>query len=90
MTMPANNNDSAVTTGNSVMLQGHVRFFDLARGYGFIQRDDDAPDVFIHINAFAEKTGDRTFNPHGVRVEFEIGTNGRTGKPCAINVRLVE
>ena len=81
MTMP---------TTDNMMLRGYVRFFDPARGYGFIQRDDDAPDVFIHVNAFAEKTGDHTFNPEGARVEFEMGTNRRTGKPCAMNARIVE
>ena len=42
MTTPANDN---------LLLMGHVRFFDPARGYGFIQRDDDGPDVFLRSTA---------------------------------------
>ena len=71
------------------MLRGHVRFFNPSRGYGFIERDDDSPDVFIHVSGFAEKTGEHNFDPEGARVEFEMGTNRRTGKPCAVNAKLL-
>ena len=82
MTMPANDNDTH-------MLQGTIRFFRPDRGFGFVAPDNGGADVFIHISGFAEKTGNE-FNPEGARVEFEIGSNRRTGKPCAVNVRLVE
>ena len=83
MTMPANDNDDRQT------LQGHVRFFNEARGYGFIQRDDGGPDIFLHVSGFAETTGN-DFNPEGARVDFEIGQNKRTGQPCAMNAKLLE
>ena len=83
MTAPANDNDDRQT------LQGHVRFFNEARGFGFVAPDNGGADVFIHVSGFAKKTGD-DFNPEGARVEFEIGTNQRTGRPCATNARLVE
>ena len=82
MTMPTNDN------GNTHTLRGLVQFFNPIKGFGFIERDDDSPDVFIHVSGFAVKPG-HDFNPEGARVEFEIGTNRRTGEPCAINVRLV-
>ena len=84
MTMPANDDDD-----NTQMLRGHVRFYNPIKGFGFIERDDDSRDLFIHVSGFAEKPGDN-FNPEGARVEFEIGENKRTGQPCAVNVRLVD
>ena len=86
MTMPAIDNDD---DDNTQMLRGLVQFFNPIKGFGFIERDDNSQDMFVHISNFAEKTGD-DFNPEGARVEFEIGQNKRTGQPCAVNVRFVE
>ena len=49
------------------------------------------PDIHLHIKGFAKnkKPAEHNFNPQGARVEFEMGTNRRTGKPCAMNARLV-
>ena len=70
-----------------MMLQGTIRFFRPDRGFGFVAPDNGGADVFLHVSGFAEKTG---VDPEGARVEFEMGTNRRSGKPCAVNVRLVE
>ena len=72
------------------MLQGTIRFFRPDRGFGFVVPDDGGPDIFLHNSGFAEKPGNFNFNPQGARVEFEMGENRRTGKPCAMNARLVE
>ena len=50
-------------------MQGTVRWFNNARGYGFIGRDD-GPDVFVHYTAIVQD-GYRTL-VEGDRVTFEI------------------
>lgn len=52
-------------------LSGVVLWFDTAKGYGFIQRDDDVEDnVFVHFSAIAT-AGYRSLED-GQRVEFGI------------------
>ena len=68
------------------MLKGSVRFFNPDRRFGFIQRDDGGADVFVHVSGFADP---RTDIPENTRVEFDISTNPKNGRPCAINVRVV-
>lgn len=48
--------------------QGVVKWFNGAKGYGFIQRST-GEDVFVHFSAIQEK-GYRTLN-EGESVEFE-------------------
>lgn len=62
-------------------VQGQVKWFNNAKGYGFIGRDDGA-DVFVHYTAILSD-GFRTLNP-GDTVEFEI-VQGQKG-PQAANV----
>jgi CspA family cold shock protein len=37
------------------MATGTVKWFNPAKGYGFVQPDDGSKDVFIHISALEEK-----------------------------------
>ena len=62
-------------------ITGTVKWFDDAKGYGFIAREG-APDVFVHFRAI-NGTGRRTLI-EGQRVSFEI-TQGKKG-PQAENV----
>jgi CspA family cold shock protein len=63
-------------------LQGKIKWFDEAKGYGFIIPDDGSKEVFVHFSAI---TGDgfKTLK-EGDEVTFEI-TQGQKG-PQAINV----
>jgi CspA family cold shock protein len=51
------------------MATGKVKWFNDAKGYGFIARDD-GEDVFVHFSAISGD-GYRTL-PEGAPVEFEI------------------
>jgi cold shock protein len=61
---------------------GKVKWFNNAKGYGFIGRDD-GPDVFVHYSAILGE-GYRTV-AEGDLVEFEI-VQGQKG-PQAANVK---
>jgi cold shock protein len=55
--------------------QGHVKWFNDAKGYGFIAREDGA-DVFVHYSAIVGD-GFRSLS-EGQQVQFEI-TEGPKG-----------
>ena len=64
------------------MATGNVKWFNDAKGYGFISRAD-GPDVFVHHTAI-QAEGFRTLS-EGQEVEFEI-VEGPKGLQAA-NVR---
>ncbi len=51
-------------------LTGTVKWFSKDKGYGFITRDDNQGDVFVHFTAI-QKEGFKTLQ-QGQRVEFEV------------------
>lgn len=51
-------------------LQGTVKWFNNAKGYGFIQAEEGGEDVFVHHTAILAE-GFRTLN-QGERVNFEV------------------
>jgi CspA family cold shock protein len=64
------------------MPQGTVKWFNDAKGFGFLQ-EDNGGDVFVHHSEI-KMDGFRTL-AEGDRVEFET-TSGPKG-PKAVNVR---
>ena len=68
------------------MQPGTVKFFREDKGYGFITRDDGR-DIFVHIND-CDEVVDLLIK--GQRVEFEEGSNPRTGKGEAKQVNVIE
>ena len=66
------------------MTTGTVKFFNHARGFGFITPDDGSKDVFVHITA-VQRSG---LGPlaDGQRVEFEVQARG----PKAVDLKIVE
>jgi cold shock protein len=66
------------------MPKGTVKFFNEAKGFGFIAPDDGAKDVFVHISAL-ERSGVSSLR-EGDKVSFEVVTD--RGKPAASNIRL--
>ena len=61
---------------------GTVKFFNTAKGFGFIQPEDGSKDVFVHITAL-ERAGIRALN-EGDRVSFVLEDDRRgRGKQAA-------
>ncbi len=63
------------------MSSGTVKWFNTAKGFGFIQPDDGGSDVFVHISA-VEQAGLRGLN-EGELVNFELEQDRRSGKLSA-------
>jgi CspA family cold shock protein len=66
------------------VVQGTVKWFNDAKGFGFISQEG-GPDVFVHFSAI-QGEGFKSLS-EGERVEFEI-TQGPKG-PQASNVNKV-
>ncbi|TXL71570.1 cold-shock protein [Vineibacter terrae] len=66
------------------MAIGTVKFFNVQKGFGFIQPEDGSKDVFVHISA-VERAGIRTLN-EGQKVRFEL--QSERGKIAATNLEL--
>jgi len=54
---------------------GTVKFFNTAKGYGFIQPENGGKDVFVHATAL-EQAGIRSLN-EGDRVSFVLEDDKR-------------
>lgn len=65
---------------------GIVKWFNDAKGYGFISLDDGSKDCFVHHSAI-QAAGFRTLQ-EGDRVQFDI-VQGQKG-PAAENVIKLE
>jgi CspA family cold shock protein len=63
-------------------ITGTVKFFNAAKGFGFIQPEDGGKDVFVHATAL-ERAGIHSLN-EGDRVSFVLEDDRRgRGKQAA-------
>ena len=69
------------------MPKGTVKWFNPAKGYGFIAPETGGKDVFVHISA-VQKAGLRTLN-EGQKIAFEIEQQ-QNGRSAAINLAKAE
>ena len=68
------------------MPSGTVKWFNDAKGFGFVQPDGGGADAFAHFSAI-QMEGFKTLK-EGARVDFEL-TDGPKGL-MAINIRYTE
>jgi CspA family cold shock protein len=69
------------------MPNGTVKWFNTAKGFGFIQPDSGGADVFVHISA-VERSGLSTLN-EGQKVSFEEERDPKRGKTSAVNIKAL-
>jgi len=63
------------------MDNGTVKFFNEAKGFGFITPEDGSKDVFVHVNGLNDDIRE------GDKVSYDV-EEGRKG-PNAVNVNVV-
>ena len=63
------------------MSTGLVKFFNNAKGYGFIKEDDSDTEHFVHVSSLIDRITE------GDKVEFEL-KEGNKGLN-AINVKII-
>ena len=68
------------------MTIGTVKFFNTTKGFGFIEPEDGARDVFVHISA-VEQSGMTSLN-EGQKVDFEVQEDQKG--PKAVNLKTVD
>jgi CspA family cold shock protein len=66
---------------------GTVKWFNSAKGFGFIELDGGGSDVFVHISA-VERSGMNELR-EGQKVSFEEEKDERKGKTAAVNIKLM-
>jgi CspA family cold shock protein len=69
------------------MTIGTVKWFNPAKGYGFIEPEDGSKDAFVHISA-VERAGLRSLN-EGQKVSYELQA-GQNGRSSAENLSLLD
>lgn len=67
------------------MSVGTVKWFNAAKGFGFIQPEEGGSDVFVHISA-VERSGIGNLQ-EGQRISYEVARNPKNGKVAAENLK---
>ncbi len=74
-----------ISGGYEEMAKGTVKWFNSAKGYGFIQPEDDDKDVFVHITAVQE--AGLTGLEDNQAIEYEL-IDGRDGRMSAGQLKV--
>ncbi len=69
------------------MATGIVKWFNPAKGFGFIVPEDGSKDAFVHISA-VERAG-LSSRSEGQKVSYEL-QQGQNGKSSAENLSVIE
>ena len=63
-------------------MQGTVKFYNEAKGFGFIKPSDSSPDIFVHSSGLIDRIAEND------KVEYEV-QQGKKGLN-AVSVKLVQ
>ena len=66
---------------------GTVKFFNQAKGYGFVSPDDGGKDVFVHITA-VQRSGIPELS-EGLKISYEVQPDKRGRGPQAVELQLI-
>lgn len=66
-------------------MRGKVKWYNVTKRFGFIVREDQQPDVFVHAS---DLEGGKPLR-EGDTVEFELGQDDR-GRPKATQVKVAQ
>ena len=64
-------------------INGKVKWFNQTKGYGFISREDDSKDVFVHSSAVRDAGLSGLNEGETLTFEVEEGAKG----PSAVNLQ---
>ncbi len=76
----------ALRSKGPALQTGTVKWFNAAKGFGFIQPETGGPDAFVHISA-VERAGLDSLR-EGERIQYEL-VRGKNGKSSAENLKRV-
>ena len=66
------------------MSTGKVKWFNITKGYGFIEPDEGGSDAFVHITAVQNSGLDGLSEGQAISFDLEEGQNGKTS---AVNLK---
>ncbi len=69
------------------MATGTVKWFNVTKGFGFIQPDAGGSDVFVHISA-VQRSGLNDLT-EGEKVSYELVADKRSGKMSAEQIKAI-
>jgi cold shock protein len=72
---------------STAMPVGTVKWFNPAKGFGFIQPESGGPDVFVHISA-VERAGMSNLQ-EGQKISYEEQRDPKRNKSSAENLKAV-
>ena len=65
-------------------MNGKVKWFNGAKGYGFIEREDKEKDVFVHVSAVRDAGMEGLEDGQALTFDVEDGPKG----PNAVNLQI--